>query len=156
MSVRATKRDGWEGQQARKLWVELQASEKEVCAQVGITPKTLRKWRDWFGWDEERKNQGASLADLLAGIRARFGQLAQDLEETRPTDAEKLGDVLKLANHLLTTAERIQKLERDVDYKRLALRWAREFSDYLTARDPKALEALAPYLKTFAAEIVRG
>ena len=62
----------------------------------------------------------------------------------------------EVANQLLGTAERIQKLERDVDYKRLALRWAREFADYLSERDAKALEALAPYLKTFAAEIARA
>ena len=156
MSARAHKRDGWQGQLARKLWVELQCSEREVCAQAGITAKTLRAWRDWFRWDEQRKNQGASLATLLAGVRSRFGLLAANLDQVTPTDQEKLAEVLKQTNQLLATVERINKLERDVDFKRLALRWSRELADHLTARDPKALEALAPHLKTFAFEIVNG
>ncbi len=138
------------------MWVELQASEQQVCAHVGIAPNTLRRWREEFGWDGERRNQGTSLAALLAGVRGRFGQLAADLEDVTPEDREELAEVLKQTNKLLATVERINKLERDVDYKRLALRWARQLSDHLTVRDPKALEALAPYLKTFASEIVRG
>ena len=156
MSARHYKRDGLEGQLARKLWVEVQATEKEVCAQVGITAKSLRRWRDWFGWDEQRKAQGAGMALLQASVTARLGKLAHGLENPDEVSDGGFMDSLKEANQLLATIERIKKLDRDIDYKRLALRWSREFADYLTARDPAALEPLAPHLKTFAAEIVNG
>ena len=156
MSTRAPKRDGWQGKLARKLWVVVQASETEVCAQVGITPKTLRRWRDWHDWDAERQAQGASLESLMARLRTRLGGLAEDFDAIVPGDSEALMANLKTANQLLCTVERITRIERDIDYKRLALRWARELADYLTERDPQALEQLAAHLKTFSMDIVRG
>ena len=156
MSARAYKRDVWQGQLARKLWVELQCFEKEVCAQVGITASTLRSWRNYFQWDEQRQAQTSSAATLEAAVNARLGRLATDLENPDKASDGKFMESLKDANQLLATIERIRKLERDTDYKRLALRWGRELADYLTARDPAALEALAQHLKTFASEIVNG
>ena len=156
MSIRAHKRDGWQGQLARKLWVELQCSETEVCAQVGIAPKTLRYWRDFFKWDEQRQAQTSSAATLEAAVNARLGRLAMQLENPDKATDKKFMESLKDANQLLATIERIRKLEEDTQYKRLTLRWGRELADYLTARDPAALEALAQHLKTFASEIVNG
>lgn len=157
MSARALKRDKWHRARAYELWVVVQATVEETCASAEITPKTLRKWRTYYGWDEERKKFGAGLGGLMAAFREQLEGIASGLRTAAQAgDLEKLNELNNVAAKLLSNTAKMQEIEQSVHYRRLALRWAREFGDYLKTRRPMLAEQLLPELKGFLAQITHA
>ncbi len=156
MSKRAIKRDSWQGQVAGEMWVQAQASEKEICAACGISPTTLRRWRDWFDWDEARKQSARGYHGIYAAVQSQINNLAKSLNKVEPENLEGITDRRKELNQLLETAERVRKLQKDIDYKRLALRYTRELMDFLKRVNPEAHALMTEHLKAFTMEISRG
>lgn len=157
MSTKAQKRNTWRRQKAYDLFVVLQATVAETCEAAEITATTLRKWRNYYGWDEEREKFGAGLGSLLASFREQLGQLSQNLRNAAARqDVKQMGELNRVAGQLLINAERVQSIEQGVHYRRLAMQWLRDFSDFLGKRRPSLLEDLLPELKAFMAEIARG
>ncbi len=156
MSANGVKRDGWQGNLAEELWVHAQASEKEVCGACDINATTLREWRRHFGWDEQRAAAAKRFGGLYALVQNMAAAIGDELKDAPPSDTGAIGALREELNGLLQTAERIRKLNRDIDYKRMALRYSRELTTHLKAKDPEALKALMPHLKAFTIEIARG
>lgn len=156
MSQRPIKRTSWQGSQAYEMWVELQCTEREICAAVGISPTTLRRWRDYGEWDRLRRDHTVSWQGLLGAVRRQIGALAADLDKADRGDPEHIAELGKALDKLLRAAERIRRVDRDIEYKRLALRFVRELLDRLRGTDPAALAMLEPHLRSFSVEIARG
>lgn len=151
------KRSAWNRQKAYDLWVVVQASMEETCEAAQITPPTLRRWRADFGWDDARGKFGGGLGSLLASFREQLEGIAADLRTAaRERNWKEVAELNKAAGQLLQNAQRIQAIEQGVHYRRLALRWAHDFSSFLGGRRPSLLEQLLPELKAFIGTIARG
>ena len=157
MNARASKRNSWRGQKAYDMWVVVQATEEETCDAAQITARTLRKWRNAENWDEERERFGAGMGCLLSTLREQLGQAAQHLRSAIANkDTDQVKELNKAINMLLTNSVRVQEIERSVHYRRMALQFTRELSEFLKDRKPLLLEELIPELKAFMAEIARA
>lgn len=152
----ASKLHGQAGLVARRMWVEIGASESETCAMAGITSTTLFRWRKDNGWDELRQAAIFRWADALSMLQGEVGGITKRLTERKDFTGEMLVEQLKLLDHALSAVERIKKIDRDVDYKRLAVKFMRGLTQHLGDKDPAALELLLPHIRNFTAEIVRA
>lgn len=150
------KQQTWHLRKARELWVISQLTVTETCLGAQITPTTLRRWRNYHGWDAQRRQYGAGYVDLLAAVRKNMALMATALEEQVDPDAEKIAANNKVLRGLLDTIERIRKVEENVDYRRLGMRWGKQLVGFITERDGEAAAALEPHLAAFLNEIVRG
>ena len=153
MSKRAIKRDSWQGKLAYDLWVLSQASEAETCHACKISAETLRRWRKYFEWDRERKQQAQGFAVMYLVIHKQIDALARKMDVAQDVDLKYINSLSKTLNNLLNHLERLKKIERNVDYKRFAIRWAREFVQYLEERDIEALKAVRPNMNGFVRKI---
>lgn len=141
---------------ARTLWVEHEATEREVCAACSISRGTLRAWRKTCGWDEERKRSAQALGSVAAALRKQLVALAGTLEQTGAGDVERIVALNQALRPCLENYAQARALDRDVDYKRIALRFLRGWVEFLKARDVEALRVLLPHLKAYSKEIALG
>ncbi|MBF6607767.1 MAG: hypothetical protein ITG00_03410 [Flavobacterium sp.] len=82
---------------ARKLFVELYKSQKEIAFDLGITEKTVGQWVAKFHWKEERDARLNNSANRAESIKKLIGELSETslalLEESRIAEAQ--GDKAK-------------------------------------------------------------
>ena len=151
----ASKRQTAKRLAAYSLWVHHQATVQQTTKAVGITPTTLKRWRDYYSWDEQRRQSESGGAVLLAELHRKRAAFTEALQDTEVSDPEKVEELTKTLNAILDTAERVRRMERDIDYRRLALQWVQSLTDWLKEQDPKALKALQPHLRSFTNYIAR-
>lgn len=152
----ASKLQAWNGVVARRMWVEVGATETETCQAAQITPTTLRRWRESNDWDALRTAAIFRWADALAELQERLGGIVDELRAADRKDADRVAELVKLMRDVLDAVERIKKIDRDVDYKRLAVKYMRELTRFLGDKDPQALERLLPHVRSFTTEVVRA
>ncbi len=152
----ASKLHGRAGLTARRMWVEVGATEAETCDMAGIASTTLRRWRDENRWDALRQAAIFRWDDALSILQGEVGKITLRLKENLDEKGSILSEQLKLLDNALSSVERIKKIDRDVDYKRLAVKFMRGLTHFLGDKDPAALETLLPHIRNFTAEIVRA
>jgi hypothetical protein len=132
---------------AHELWVEHLGSESEVSAATGISSTLLKTWRKQFGWDAERKSAGLSWGNAQTELRTH-ATLGAETFKYAP-DRDHADQSTQRVSRAIEAAARINYVDRDVAYRRYALRFWRELMTYLETRDVAALQVLQPHIKPF-------
>ena len=130
---------------ARKLYVNIGLSLKEVHQQTGETLRTLRSWRTIGDWDGLREEKEKTELDRLE--RLRDGLLdraeAQSKEGNMPQAEIRL--MCKLENLIA------QQKKEETMVKVVALNTVGYFMEYMVKQDQNLAVALAPHFEEWAA-----
>lgn len=138
------------------MWVVHQATVAETCEAAEITKRTLQRWRDYGAWDKERETAVRGFAAVNSALLRDMTKLSEELAKLAPGDPEAINANALAMSRVLGNMERIRKMERDVDYKRMALAWTRGLIEHLRTQDPAALKTLQKHLRAYTVEIARA
>lgn len=79
---------------AEDLYVFSDLNQQDICEICGITDKTLRDWRDKYGWEEIKKNNSITTPKIIATLNKRLYELSTEGEgKTVIDNADKISKV---------------------------------------------------------------
>jgi transposase-like protein len=169
---------------AEDLYTGSDLNQSEICEIVEISDRTLRDWRDKFGWEEVRKAGRITTPKIIT----KLNQLLYDEMERTGPDAEELANISRqleielekekpdksrvsqlkqmLAMEMGKSgpdADQIVKYSKSIEYlknKELVLsdyiKMFRKFTEWLFIRNSEAAKTLNVYMKDFVNFIIHG
>lgn len=66
-------------EKARALYINSSLNMKDIASQVGVTEKTLRKWRDEDGWENLKELKTITRSNLLQDAYSQLKQINNDI-----------------------------------------------------------------------------
>jgi DNA-binding XRE family transcriptional regulator len=73
-------------EKARALFINSSLTAKDIAAQVGVTEKTLRKWRDDEGWENLKELKTITRSELLQDAYSQLKQINNEIATTENAD----------------------------------------------------------------------
>jgi transposase-like protein len=136
--------------EAKRLYVEEGEEIKTIAAKLNVPDKTLYKWKDEDGWDDERKeNTMTSASAVKQSYRAAISAMEKITKEFETTGKLNSADVQN-ARMLIKNAK---ELQRDVDMLGNIFVAQREWLQFAQERDPDLVQRMLPYLNEFKDEM---
>lgn len=169
---------------AEELYVNSDLNQVDICEIVEISDKTLRDWRDKYGWEELKKASKITTPQLIAKLNGLLfievnktppdenviAQLSFDLEIEQLQPQPSTDEVKRLKGAILREklksgpdADKIVKFTKSIEYlknKELVIsdyvKMFRKFTEWLFIRNAEAAKMLNNYMKDFVNFIIHG
>lgn len=77
-------------EKARALYLNSSFNHKEIASQVGVTEKTLRKWRDDEEWETLKELKTITRSNLLQDAYGQLKTINSQIEELDKSDIKTL------------------------------------------------------------------
>ncbi len=127
---------------AEELYVNSDLNQNEICEIVEISDKTLRDWRDKYGWEEIKKAGSITTPKIIAKINQI---LFDEMEKVNP-DADQIVKYSKSIEYLKNKELVIS------DYVKMF----RKFTEWLFVRNAESAKILNVHMKDFVNYIIHG
>ena len=144
MAYRSTKEKAEAQKAARKLYVNIGLSLKEVHQQTGETLRTLRSWRNLGDWDGLREEKEKNELDRLESLRESLLDRAEAQSKAGKLPHTEIGLMYRLAK--LSAQEK----KEEAMVKVIALNTVGYFMEYMIEQDQSLAAALTPHFEAWA------
>lgn len=127
---------------AEELYVNSDLNQGEICEIVETSDKSLREWRDKYGWDEVRKAGRITTPKIIAKLNQL---LFNEMEKDAP-DADQIVKYSKSIEYLKNKELVVS------DY----IKMFRKFTEWLFVRNSAVAKTLNVHMKDFVNYIIHG
>ena len=144
MAYRSTKEKAEAQKAARKLYVNIGLSLKEVHQQTGETMRTLRSWRTLGDWDGLREEKEKNELDRLESLRESLLDRAEAQRKAGKLPHTEIGLMYRLEKLIA------QHKKEETMVKIVALNTVGYFMEYMVKQDQNLAANLAPHFEEWA------
>jgi transposase-like protein len=169
---------------AEDLYTGSDLNQSEICEIVEISDRTLRDWREKYGWEEVRKAGRITTPKIITKLNQLLydemekekpdpdqlielnDQLAAEKEKEKPNpdEVKRLKSLISIESSKSgPDADQIVKYSKSIEYlknKELVLsdyiKMFRKFTEWLFIRNSEAAKTLNVYMKDFVNFIIHG
>lgn len=143
-----------ERERAKQMYVEDGLKEAEISARLNVPVKTVYRWAKQDNWSEERKAHAQTSVSIIKNMLGAAVESMQKItEEVKAHGIEALDSQKLFA--LTNLIKESKKLLKDQDKLGDLLLMAREYTEFMQARDQELLKRNLPLLRDFAEEMKR-
>jgi hypothetical protein len=141
-----------ERHRAKLMYVEDGLKELEISARLNVPVKTIYRWAKEDKWDDERKALGQTSVNIIKNMLGAAVESMQKITEDVKANGIEALDSQKLFA-LTNLIKEAKKLLKDQDKLGDLLLMAREYTEFMQARDQELLKRNIPLLREFAEEM---
>lgn len=143
-----------ERQRAKQMYVEDGLKEAEISVRLNVPVKTVYRWAKDDAWEAERKMMGETSVSIIKNMLGTAVESMQKLTDDVKANGIEALDSQKLFA-LTNLIKESKKLLKDQDKLGDLLLMAREYTEFMQARDQEQLKRNLPLLREFAEEMKR-
>lgn len=143
-----------ERQRAKQMYVEDGLKEAEISARLSVPVKTVYRWSKDDRWEDERRALGETSVSIIKNMLGTAVESMQKLTDDVKANGIEALDSQKLFA-LTNLIKESKKLLKDQDKLGDLLLMAREYTEFMQARDQELLKRNLPLLREFAEEMKR-
>lgn len=141
-----------ERQRAKQMYVEDGLKEAEISARLNVPVKTVYRWAKDDKWEDERKALGETSVSIIKNmLGTAVGSMQKLTDDVKANGIEALDSQKLFA--LTNLIKESKKLLKDQDKLGDLLLMAREYTEFMQARDQEMLKRNLPILREFAEEM---
>ena len=128
-----------ENRQAQDLFINTDMTLKEIALMVGVSDKTVSRWRDLGKWQELKAATGLSANNIIRGIYGKMAKMLEEGEKFSPDGMAKLAATIDKINPNKTSVSQYINVFK-------------EFSNFLLKHDVKLAHNVVDFQKQFIDE----
>ncbi len=127
---------------AQQLYIYSDASQAKIAEDLGISEKTLSKWKDEDGWDKIKAARHLGKDSMITKLYAQALKIISEAEnDNRIMNSKEMDTVSKIGST-------IDKLDRKVNLPN-AISVFKEFNNFLVKINPALAKQITEYQQKF-------
>jgi uncharacterized protein YjcR len=127
---------------AQQLYIYSDASQQKIAEDLGISEKTLSKWKEEEGWDKIKAARNLGKDALVNKLYSQALKITTEAEnDSRILNSKEMDTIVKIAST-------IDKLDRKVNLPN-AISVFKEFNNWLVKINPTFAQQLTEFQSKF-------
>lgn len=127
---------------AQQLYIYGDSSQQKIAEDLGISEKTLSKWKEDEGWDKIKAARNLGKDSLVTKLYSQALKITIDAEnDNRILNSKEMDTIVKIAST-------IDKLDRKVNLPN-AISVFKEFNNFLVKINPNLAKQITEYQQKF-------